>query len=237
MIKKYLFLFVCLSGLTVKAQLHSVGFHLGTMGTSLGNNFQNGNTGIKIDFLAGLSYQYRFSNHLVLEGAFEFAQFGAQAPITIFDFTGNELGTAPCTWDWNYLSIPLTTGFVVGGKVRFKPKIGLVPSILVRSVYNFKPYEGSSLTPSKTSYYSDANKIDLAALAGIDVNFPIREGVFFIGTDFRYSVTKVNTSTLFNEVVFDSFRHRGLSLVLGVRFNIGNPEPEGPKDIIEDPLK
>ena len=55
---------ILLLGLLVSSisfsQLHSVGFHLGAMGTSMGSNFDNGNAKIKIDFMGGLNYNYRF---------------------------------------------------------------------------------------------------------------------------------------------------------------------------------
>ena len=125
----------------------------------------------------------------------------------------------------------------MGGKFRFKPKAGITPSILARCIYNQIPFEGTSLSHEKFSNDSNARKLDLGGIAGFDVSVPFNAGVFFLGVDFRYSITKVNTDNLFNETLFDAYRHRGVSSVLGLRFNLGNPhEDEGPTDIIDDPL-
>lgn len=235
--RRYLLVLLFFTSSLSFAQLHSAGFQLGAMATSMGSNFYNGDAKIKIDFLGGLNYQYRFSNHLTIGADIEYAQFGARVRELFFDWQGTQIAESWSSWDWNYISIPLTVGFKMGGKIRFTPMAGITPSILARSVYNFKPYEGSSLTPTKTSFYSDAKKFDLGLIAGGDVSFPFHEGVVFVGLDFRYSITKVNTDSFFTENFFDPYRHRGLNTVFGVRFNIGNPEPEGPKDLIDDPVK
>lgn len=236
--KKSLLVLSLLISFLGHSQLHTVGFHAGAMGTSLGSKFWDGDSKMKIDFTGGLNYQIRFSSHLTASASVEYTQFGAQIPVQFYNYAGTTLlGESYSSYDWNYISIPLTVGFQMGGRIRFKPKIGLVPSILARMVYNLKPYEGSTLTPLKTSYYSDANKFDLAAVAGIDISTPFKAGVIFLGLDFRFSVTKVNRQNMFPEEFYDPYRHRGAVAVFGVRFTLGKPEPEGPKDIIDDPIE
>lgn len=218
------------------AQLHSVGFHGGAMGTSAGKNFANTDSKFKVDFIAGLNYQYRFTSHLTLGANIEYTQYGSQVNVQFTDWMGNLIAEDYSSWDWNYISVPLIVGFEMGGKVRVKPKAAIIPSILARSVYNFKAYEGSTFTPFKTSYYSDANKFDLGGLVGVDVSVPFHAGVLFAGFDFRYSITKLNADNLFPTSFYDTYRNKGIIGTVGVRFNIGNPEGEGPKDIIDDPV-
>jgi len=225
-----------LSGSTAVAQLHTVGFHGGGIYSSLGSNFNNGENQGKLDFIGGLNYQYRFTNAFTLGGNLEFTQYGAQVPVDYYDVFGEYIATANSSWDWNYVSVPIIVGYEMGGKFRIKPKMALVPSILTRSIYNFQPYEGSTLSPIKTSYYTDAKKIDLAGMAGVDLSARFHSGYVFTAIDFRYSLTTVNNDNFFSTATNDSYRHRGLTFSLGVRFNIGNPEPEGPKDIIDNPI-
>ena len=235
--KKYL-LILCLALSSFSfAQLHSVGFHGGGMLTSLGNSFGNGESKPKIDFTGGLNYQYRFTSHLTLGANLEYTQFGAQIPVQFFDSWGVFITESYSSWDWNYVSVPLIVGYEMGGKISYKPKFALVPSILNRAVYNFKSYEGTTLAPYKDSYYSEANKFDLAAMVGIDFAARFHSGVVFLSIDARYSATKVNNDNFFSTSLFDAYRHRSISTCFGVRFNLGKPEPEGIKDIIDDPLK
>ncbi|MFT4601990.1 MAG: hypothetical protein ACI857_002176 [Arenicella sp.] len=216
-------------------QLHSVGFHVGSMGTSLGSTFMNSDSKPKIDFTGGLNYQYRFTSHLTLGGNIEYTQYGAQIPIQFIDQqTGNIIAEEYSSWDWNYISVPLIVGYEMGGVISFKPKVGLVPSILGRAVYNFKSYEGTTLAPYKQSHYSESNKIDLAGMVGVDFTARFHSGVIFLAIDGRYSVTNLNNE-FFNESLWGSMRNRSVSASLGVRFNLGSPEVEGIKDIIDAP--
>ena len=193
---------------------------------------------MKIDFTGGLNYQIRFSSHWTCDAAIEYTQFGAQFPVEFYNYAGSTLlGESISSYDWNYISIPLTVGFAMGGKVRFTPKAGIVPSVLARMIYNQPPYEGSTLSHVKDSQYDQANKFDFAGLMGVDISVPFKPGVFFLGIDFRYSVTKINNENFFPESVLDTYRHRGLTAVFGARFTLGKPEPEGPKDIIDDPVE
>ena len=219
------------------AQLHTVGFHLGAMGTHVGSpSILGGDTKTRIDFLGGLNYQYRFPHAWTVGGNLEYTQFGVQVHEYFTNFVGDTIGQSYSSYDWNYISIPLIGGYEIGGKVMFKPKIGLVPSILTRAVYNHKPFEGSTLQPYKNSNYSDAAKIDFAGLVGIDLSARFDSGVFFTSFDFRYSITKLNTDTYFPTSTNDTFRNVGLSAALGIRFNLGMPEADGPTDIYDDPI-
>jgi hypothetical protein len=67
MCKSLLVVFLILSSISF-GQLHSVGFHAGAMGTGVGSSFSNGESKPKVDFTAGLNYQYRFTTHLTLGG-------------------------------------------------------------------------------------------------------------------------------------------------------------------------
>lgn len=218
------------------AQLHSVGFHLGGMGTSLGKAFGNGESKPKFDFTGGLNYQYRFTSHLTLGLNLEYTQYGAQIPVQLLDQNGNIIAENYSSWDWNYVSVPLIVGYDIGGVISFKPKVGLVPSILNRAVYNFKSYEGKTIAPYKESHYSEAKKIDLAGMVGIDLTTRFHSGSIFLSVDARYSVTKLNRGDFFSTTLFDPMRNRSISACIGVRFNLGKPEPEGIKDIIDDPI-
>lgn len=234
--KKFLLFIGILISSVSFGQLHSVGFHLGAMGTSLGKTFGNGESKPKIDFTGGLNYQYRFTSHLTLGVNLEYTQNGAQIPEELLDQDGNIIAENYSSWDWNYVSIPLIVGYDIGGVISFKPKVGLVPSILNRAFYNFKSFEGTTLAPYKESYYSEAKKIDLAGMVGIDFTTRFHSGSLFLSLDARYSVTKLNNGDFFNTSLFDPMRNRSFSACLGVRFNIGKPEPEGIKDIIDDPV-
>jgi len=61
-------------------------------------------------------------------------------------------------------------------------------------------------------------------------------GFVFASVDYRQSITTVNTDEYFPTSINDNYRNRGLALSMGVRFIIGKPEPEGPKDIIDNPV-
>lgn len=234
--KRFSLIIVGLLSFASFAQLHTVGFHAGAMGTSLGSNFGNGDATHKIDFIGGLNYQYRFTSAFVLGGNLEYTQYGAKVPVDFYNVYGEYVATENSSWDWNYLSIPLIVGYEMGGKISFKPKAAIVPSILTRAVYNFQPYEGSTLSPYKDSYYSSAQKIDFGALIGLDVSARFHSGFVFASVDYRQSITTVNTDEYFPTSINDNYRNRGLALSMGVRFIIGKPEPEGPKDIIDNPV-
>ena len=218
-------------------QLHTVGFHVGAMGTSLGNTFANGEGMAKIDLTGGLNYQYRFTSHLTLGANIEYTQFGAQFPIQFTDQLGNFITENNSSWDWNYVSVPLIVGYEMGGKISIKPKLAVVPSILQRCIYNFKSYEGTTLAPFKDSYYANANKFDLAGLVGVDFTARFHSGVVFLAIDTRYSITMLNNEDFFNTDFNDSYRNRSIGASFGVRFNLGNPEAEGIKDLIDDPIE
>lgn len=223
-------------GSTAVAQLHTVGFHGGGMFTSLGDDFNDGENLGKLDFIGGLNYQYRFTKAFTLGANLEYTQYGAQVPVDFYDSYGEYIASNNSSWDWNYVSVPIIFGYELGGKFRIKPKVALVPSILVRHVYNFQPYEGSTLSPSKTTYYSGAKKIDLGGMAGVDLSARFHSGYLFTAVDFRYSLTTVNNENTFLPGTNIAQRHRGLTFSFGVRFNVGNPEPEGPTDLIDDPV-
>lgn len=218
-------------------QLHSVGFQFGGTGSNVGRTFAGGESKPKLDITGGLNYQYRFTSHLTLGGNLEFVQYGAQVPVDYENLSGDIVSGEYASWDWNYISIPLIVGFEMGGVVSFKPKAALVPSFLTQSFYHFKTYENTSLAPYKDTYYSQANKLDLAGMIGIDFSARFHSGTMFLGIDFRHSLTKLNNDDFFNTELFDPMRNKSVSATLGVRFKIGKPAPEGIRDIIDDPLK
>jgi len=234
---KKLILIFCISLSSVTfSQLHSMGFHVGGMGTSLGSAFNDGDSKPKIDLTAGLNYQYRFTSHLTLGANLEYTQYGAQVPVQFYDSWGVFITENYSSWDWNYVSMPLIVGYEMGGSISFKPKAALVPSFLASAIYNFKSYEGTTLAPYKQSYFPQAKKFDLAAMVGIDLTSRFHSGVIFLAIDGRFSMNTLNTDDFYLESTFGAMRNRSISTSLGVRFNIGNPEEEGIKDIIDDPI-
>ena len=74
-------------------------------------------------------------------------------------------------------------------------------------------------------------------MIGIDFSARFHSGSVFLGLDYRHSLTQLNNDDFFNTSIVDPMRNRGFTACFGVRFRLGKPEPEGIKDIIDDPLK
>lgn len=178
--KRYtlLLIFLC-SAANIISQTHSLGVQGGINFSDKvsGSNFGiiSGFTGIKMGFIGGLKYEMILSDRHSIGADILYNPQG-------YDITGKNFDDQYISmeYNYNYLSIPIKYGYIVGQKVKFTPKIGLQPSILL-SAKRFGPIfnENGTMIGNETTDIENLSKINLGVILEFELGVVFDEIEFF----------------------------------------------------------
>jgi hypothetical protein len=220
---KYLFLLILkVSSLTIYGQNHLLGVKGGVSLTNVNSNLNSlSQSEPRTGLIAGLTYEYLFKNHISVGAELIYNQRGFINYIVLPDQFVNPTGERYARrYNYNYISLPVTTGFNIGSKFYGFTNIGITPSFLVNAKsiiprFDFDNYPEIIMTGNKTSDIANSTKsLDLAGFAEFGGGYKFKNG-FWLFTSFAYqhSITRISSSEHSNSKT----RHNGMMFTIGVK--------------------
>ena len=216
--KQIFLIILTITTLKVAGQNHLVGVKGGVNWTNITtSNFVNQHdfrTGIS----AGLTYEYLFKKHFSVGADLIYNQRGFTNDIVFTDNLGNPTGEKYTTkFNYDYVSLPIKTGFNIGNKFYGFTNIGVIPSLLVdaKTVSPTFNTDGKVTGNETFDVTNRVSKFDLAGLIEIGGGYKFK-GRYWLFTSFSYqhSFTTITNSDYFAN---SKIRHNGMALTIGLK--------------------
>lgn len=217
--KRTIIIILTLTTLNVVGQNHFIGIKGSTNWTNISSSNIFNETDYRSGLSGGLTYEYLFKTHLSLGADFIYNQRGFSDNIILIDMFGNSTGEkAKYKYNYDYLSIPIKTGYNIGNTLYSFANIGLIPSLLV----NAKTISDEINTDGKVvdSYISDltdkVTKFDLAGLLEIGGGYKFKNGYWLYSSiGYQQSFTTITNSEYFAN---SKIRHNGIIITVGIKY-------------------
>jgi len=213
--KKLLFIIVVIFSINSFGQNHF-------LGVQFGSNFSNilRDSDFKIDqdilvsFTAGLTYDYRLKNGILLGSGLWYDRKGFKSQITFTNDEGISIGDGEYKSLFNYLSLPLKVGYSVGNKWSGFAYLGVVPSFLLQAKDVFESYdEQFDYLNDNTDITDYAERFELSGLFEIGCNYQLKERInLFLISSYLYSFTNMFKDADFRIV------HQRINVSVGVKY-------------------
>lgn len=217
---KYLSLLILIiSTIKVNGQNHLIGVIGGTNLTNIATNMTSSSlneSNYRKGLTAGITYMYLIRERFSIGADFIYNQRGYSSDIIFTDDYGNPTGEKhPLIYDYDYVSLPIKTGFNIGNKLYGFTTIGIIPSILVNAKMTEPTFEVNNnsdviLTGHQTIDISDfTRRFDLAGFAEIGGGYKFKD-CFWLFTSFTYQHS-------FTTIENKQIRHNGMTVSIGVK--------------------
>ncbi len=219
--KKILILIFTISTLQVAAQNHLIGVKAGVNSTNItSSNFSSQNDS-RTGVTAGLIYEFLFNKHFSIGADFIYNQRGFTNDIVFTDNLGNPTGEKYTTkFNYDYISLPIKTGFNIGTKLYGFTNIGVIPSLLVDAKITTPTFgTDKKFTGNETIDHTNlVSKFDFAGLIEIGGGYKFNERYWlFTSFSYQHSFTTITNSDYFAN---SKRRHNGINLSIGLKFAV-----------------
>jgi len=212
-VKNIILFILTISTLKVAGQNHFLGVKGGANSTNItSSNFFSQNdsrTGLTV----GLTYECLINKHFSIGADLIYNQRGFTT-ITTSDRFGN-LHTS--TLNYDYVSLPIKTGFNIGTKFYGFTNIGVIPSLLVDAKTTTPTFDTDGWLAGKETFdvTNRVSKFDFAGLVEIGGGYKFN-GRYWLYTSFSYqhSFTTITNSDYFSN---SKIRHNGMNLTIGLK--------------------
>jgi hypothetical protein len=220
---KSLLLFSCFA-VPVAGQNHLIGIKGGYSWTNISTDaFPNHET--LRGFAAGLTYDYITRKKFSLGAELLYDQRGYKDELIFTDEHGNQIGEKYAVpVHYNYLSLPLKLGYIMGNNFFGFANIGFCPALLqkVTATIPLFTYSAPDLIyrGDSTIEIKGPSKFDLGGFVEIGCGYKIKNRFTFVAA-FRsqYSFTSMTNEDFFR---YYYIRHYGMTLSLGIKYNLSH---------------
>lgn len=216
---KNIFLFILtISALKVAGQNHLIGVKGGVNSTNItSSNFLSQNNS-RTGLTAGLTYEFLIKKHFSIGADLIYNQRGFTNDLIFTDNLGNPTGEKYTTkFNYDYVSLPIKTGFNIGTNLYGFTNIGLIPSLLVDAKTTTPTFDtDAKFTGNETFDVTNrVSKFDFAGLVEIGGGYKFK-GRYWLFTSFSYqhSFTTITNSEYFAN---SKIRHNGMTLTIGLK--------------------
>ena len=213
-------IFLTTISISVSGQNHFIGTKSGVSWTNINSdNFSRGSDP-RIGFSGGLSYELFLKKHFSLGADIIYNQRGFSNTINFTDNNGNATGEKSTDkFNYDYLSIPVKTGFTFGKNIYGFTNMGAIPSILVdaRTIIPVVNSSGRTTGTQTFDVTSNVSKIDLGVLMEAGGGYKFNKYWLFTSVTYQQSITTISNSSYFSDT---RMRHKGLTLSLGLKYRL-----------------
>jgi len=178
------------------------------------NHYRNGIHG-------GLTYEYVTSTQISFAGKLTYTQRGFTNDIIFMDEMGNPTGgRAAIEYNYDYVSLPVSAGYVIGRTAFGFARIGLIPAFLVNAATKAPNFLSNGEINGTISYNitDRVTHVDLAGLGEIGGGYEIAER-WRLSASCRYfrSITNAANS---NYLSGSTIRHYGITAMAEVQYEL-----------------
>jgi hypothetical protein len=216
--KNILLIILTISTLKVAGQNHLIGVKGCANWTNITSSNFLSQTDSRIGLTAGLTYEFLIKKHFSIGADLIYNQRGFTNDIVFTDNLGNPTGEKHITkYNYDYLSVPIKTGFNIGTKLYGFTNIGLIPSLLVDAKTTIPTFDtDAKFTGNETFDVTNrVSKFDFAGLVEIGGGYKFKERYWlFTSFSYQHSFTTITNSEYFAN---SKIRHNGMALTIGLK--------------------
>lgn len=215
--KSILFFAFTLFSFCISAQTHLIGLQGGlNLSNIQASEEANYDRDFRIASISGITYELILNDKYSFGADLLFNQQGMSYEIPLKDENNTNLGNATVVSQFDYISIPLKFGYAFGDKLRFTPKVGLIPSFLINAKTKTSSEISSFPEDVEEDYTDVTEKVDIAAVFEVTVDYSLKNRLsVFSSLSYRNSFT--NYSKLYENI---QLYHYGIALSVGVKYNL-----------------
>jgi len=216
--KNILLIILTIATLNVAGQNHFIGLKGGVNSTNITSSNFLSQTESRTGLTAGLTYEYLFKKHFSVGADLIYNQRGFTNDIVFTDNSGNPTGEKyTTTFNYDYVSLPIKTGFNFGTKFYGYTNIGVIPSLLVDAKTTTPTFDtdGKLIGNETFDVTNRVSKFDFAGLVEIGGGYKFK-GRYWLFTSFSY---QHSFTTITNSVYFANSKvtHNGMALTIGLK--------------------
>ena len=209
--KGTILLFFFIVSLSAVGQSHFIGLKGGVNLTNINSDAMR-HADFRTGFSGGLSYEYFFREKFSMSADIIYNQFGFSSTIQFVGANGDPLSDKLRShFKYNYLSIPIKTGFTIGTTGFGFTNIGIIPSILLNEKITNLATSGNGTETGK------AKKFDLAGYVDIGGGYKFERYWLFASIAYQHSFTTITDSDYYSGV---KMKHYGVMLSAGIKYQL-----------------
>jgi hypothetical protein len=216
--RNLLLIILTISTLKVAGQNHLIGVKGGANSTNITSSNFLSKSDSRTGLTAGLTYEFLFKNHYSIGADLIYNQRGFTNDLVFTDNLGNPTGEKyTTTFNYDYVSLPIKTGFNIGTKLYGFTNIGLIPSLLVDAKTTTPTFDtDAKFTGNETFDVTNrVSKFDFAGLVEIGGGYKFKERYWlFTSFSYQHSFTTITNSEYFAN---SKIRHNGMALTIGLK--------------------
>ena len=226
--KNTITILILISSISAFGQNHFIGLKGGVNWTNVASSDFPRNSINRTGFSGGISYEFLLNESFVLGGDLLYQQRGFIIESEFTDNDGNPSGVSmTSTFNYDYLSIPIKAGYIVGKKISGFINLGIVSSLLIDAktitstvdsiVVGANYFKIIGETANVTDFVS---KLDFAGLIEIGGNYNIGSKLsIFSAFVYQRSLTSITNSEYF---AGNNIKHYGMTLSIGLKYALTN---------------
>ncbi len=212
-------LFILISSVTW-GQKHLIGIQGGLNFTNFTSKEGFANTSTKTGFVGGITYDLKLNEKYRIGVDILYSQRGVDDKFIITDENGTYSGKQDNEMNYDYLSVPIKIGYELGNKIRFIPKIGIVPAIAIKAEITSPTVDGNGMVTGKETinHIDYVSKFDLGGIIEFGFETDVSENfVFCSNLNYKHSLTTFSNSNYFDG---QDMRHYGFSVAVGIKYRL-----------------
>lgn len=200
----------------VFGQNHFIGLKGGINWTNINSTMFLVNNNSRTGFNGGFTYQYFLNERFNIGGDLLYFQRGFTNDAMFTDEFGNPSGEKlTIKFDYDYLSVPLKGGMVLGDKFSGFANLGIVPAILIKASTKTPAIEGVQ-EESVVNFTDKVNRFDLAGLTEIGANYKLNTNLILsVSLEYQYSFTSLTNDNYFSN---SKIHHYGMVMSFGLKY-------------------
>ena len=216
---KYILLFiVTITTLKVAGQNHFIGLKGGVNSTNITSSNFFSPTDSRKGLTAGLTYEYLFKKQCSVGADLIYNQRGFTSDVVFTDNLGNPTAEkSTTTFNYDYVSLPIKTGFNIGTKLYGFTNIGVIPSLLVDAKTTTPTFDADAKYTGNETFdvTNRVSKFDFAGQVEIGGGYKLN-GRYWLFTSFsyQYSFTTITNSEY---CANSKIQHNGMNLTIGLK--------------------
>jgi len=216
--KKIYLIILTITTLKVAGQNHLVGVKGGANRTNISSSNFISQNNYRTGLSTGLTYEYLLKKHFSIGADLLYNQRGFTNNNVFTDNLGNPTAEKHIIkFNYEYVSLPIKTGFNIGNKFYGFTNIGVIPSLLINAKTTTPTLNtDGNVTGNETfDVTSRVTKFDFAGLAEIGAGYKFKNR-YWLFTSFAYqhSFTSITNSEYFAN---SKIRHNGMALTIGLK--------------------
>ena len=218
--KILLILFISIS-ISAFGQKHFLGVQAGLSLTNLTAKDIFNDTEMRTGFIGGINYQLKIFEKYQIGIDALYSQQGFIDKMVYVDEYGNETGgDEKFKFNYDYFNFPIKIGYETGNKTKIIPRIGIVPSILLKAETIMPRFDsnGNVINHETVDTKDYVSKFDLGGIVELGFERKLSDNILLCPSlTYKHSLTTFSNSDYFDG---GKMRHYGFSLSVGLKYGL-----------------